>query len=93
MQDNSHPTAPLFSALTKALQDGELEQAQDLLKELTSILQSTPAEELGENITYFSALNEQLLEAIKTLEGEKGLAKDQLSQYRVNTKKLKAYTK
>ncbi|MEO2266926.1 hypothetical protein V1358_06400 [Pseudoalteromonas sp. YIC-656] len=93
MQGNCHPSKALFASLTAALDNGELEHAQDLLQELTDTIKSVSPEELSQNLDSFSTLNEQLLEAITTLESEKGLAKDQLSQYKANTKKLKAYTK
>ncbi|MFY8272918.1 hypothetical protein AAEU32_02140 [Pseudoalteromonas sp. SSDWG2] len=93
MRDKKHSSAPVSRALTLALEKSDIDGAQRALEQLSEVITNLTQQELLEHQAYFAALNEQMIGAIATLTKDKEAAKQQLSQYKANTNKLKAYSK
>ena len=93
MLDNQHPSAALFDQLQAALRENELDKAQTLLAELDSLLRGLSQQQIIDDQAYFAELQEQMLHAVENLTEQRSQAKSQLSQYKTNTNKLKAYSK
>tara|TARA_B100000700_G_C15062696_1_gene866952 strand:- start:11381 stop:11662 length:282 start_codon:yes stop_codon:yes gene_type:complete len=93
MLDNQNHSASLFDQLQAALRDNELDKAQAILAELDALLRRLSQQQIIEDQVYFTDLHERLLHAVANLTEQRAKAKKQLTQYKSNTNKLKAYSK
>jgi hypothetical protein len=93
MESNASKLLELTELLTEALNESDSEQVEVYFTELNEKIRSLSKKQLAAEELQFQTLNLKLIELNDLLYNRKESLKNQLSQFKVNTNKLKAYSK